>query len=152
MAQTEAQKRAVRKYQEEHTQQLLLRLNRRTDADVISRLEAQPSKAGYIKQLVREDMKGERKMIKLSLEAGTSRHGDHGVNYLLGCDGTHTLYAETPVPDGCSDDYGYMALKADILKQAEERGLPADSLSFWYDGQEDMLEEDARADCEIQRW
>lgn len=53
---TEAQKRASRRYNEASTVQLNIRLNRKTDADVIAQLGRQSSKAGYIKKLIREDM------------------------------------------------------------------------------------------------
>lgn len=35
-------------------------LNIRTDADVIDRLDKQPSKQGYIKQLIRDDIDREK--------------------------------------------------------------------------------------------
>ena len=57
---TEAEKRATRNYERGMVKQYNLRLNRRTDADVIARLEAQASKMGYLKRLVREDIERER--------------------------------------------------------------------------------------------
>ena len=54
---TEAQRRANDKYNKEHTTQVLLRLNNRTDADVIARLQGLENKQGYIKELIRADMK-----------------------------------------------------------------------------------------------
>lgn len=44
------------KYNKEHTKQVTLRLNRRTEADIIERLEAMENKQGYIKGLIRADM------------------------------------------------------------------------------------------------
>lgn len=90
--------------------------------------------------------------INVQFEAGTSRHGDYGVNYLISKAPEATLYAECAVPEGASDDYGYFALKEAILKQAKEAGLPLDNLSFWYDGQEEHLEPDAHAECEVKDW
>lgn len=44
------------------------------------------------------------------------------------------LYAETLIPDGCEDEcYGYSALKAEIIRQAENMGIPAETLVFPYD-------------------
>ena len=58
MAKTsEAQIRAVRKYDEANTRQYHLKLNLKTDADIIERLKQQKSAQGYIKRLIREDMK-----------------------------------------------------------------------------------------------
>lgn len=52
---TDAQKRASKRYNDANTVQVAIRLNKATDADVIARLEEVPSKAGYIKALVRRD-------------------------------------------------------------------------------------------------
>lgn len=51
---TEAQKRAKLKYDEANTVQL----NRKTDADILARLDAVANKQGYIKDLIRADLKG----------------------------------------------------------------------------------------------
>lgn len=53
---TEAQIKAQKKYDAENTRQVHLKLNRRTDSDVLERLDAVPSKQGYIKRLIREDL------------------------------------------------------------------------------------------------
>lgn len=53
---TEARKRATKKYQIANTRQYILKLNKRTDSDVIERLDACENKQGYIKQLIRADM------------------------------------------------------------------------------------------------
>ena len=54
---TEAQKRAILKYDAKNTKQYHMKLNIVTDADVIERLAQQESVQGYIKQLIREDIK-----------------------------------------------------------------------------------------------
>lgn len=53
---SDAQKRAVAKYDAANTKSHLLKLNRKTDADIIAFLENQPNKMGYIKQLIRDNM------------------------------------------------------------------------------------------------
>lgn len=53
---TEAQIKAQKKYDAKNTRQVHLKLNRRTDSDVLERLDAVPSKQGYIKRLIREDL------------------------------------------------------------------------------------------------
>ena len=55
--QTEAQKRAKNKYNKANTKQVILRLNLKTDADVLEKLEEVESKQGYIKELIRKDLK-----------------------------------------------------------------------------------------------
>lgn len=55
---TEAQKRAKLKYDEANTVQVKLKLNRKTDADILARLDAVANKQGYIKDLIRADLKG----------------------------------------------------------------------------------------------
>ena len=54
---TEAQKRAVIKYEKENVVQILVKLNRKTDADLIEILNEQTSKQGFIKDCIREHMK-----------------------------------------------------------------------------------------------
>jgi len=67
-------------------------------------------------------------------------------NALIATDGT--IKAVCPVPDGASDDYGYLTMKKAILEKLESMGSSED-ISFWYDGQEQYLAEDASADCEV---
>lgn len=55
---TKAEIRASNKYNKEKTISVQLRLNKTTDADIISKLQSVPSKMGYIKELIRKDMKG----------------------------------------------------------------------------------------------
>ena len=54
---TQAQIDASNKFNKENTLCVLLRLNFNTDRDVIQKLESVPSKMGYIKELIRKDMK-----------------------------------------------------------------------------------------------
>lgn len=56
MTTTDAQKRATLKYEAKNTVQLHLKLNKKTDADILQRLEEVESKQGYIKELIRKDM------------------------------------------------------------------------------------------------
>lgn len=44
------------RYDAAHTRQIVLKLNRRTDADILRKLDEQPNKQGYIKQLIRADI------------------------------------------------------------------------------------------------
>lgn len=53
---TEAQIKAQKKYDAENTRQVHLKLNRRTDGDVLEKLDSVPSKQGYIKALIRADL------------------------------------------------------------------------------------------------
>ena len=53
---SDAQKRAVRKYNDTNTKSYLLRYNIKTDAEIIAQLEKVPSKMGYIRKLIRDDM------------------------------------------------------------------------------------------------
>ena len=52
---SEAQKKASAKYDKTHTRQIVLKLNLKTDADILARLDAMPNKQGYIKNLIRKD-------------------------------------------------------------------------------------------------
>ena len=54
---TEALKTAQRKYDEANTVQVKMKLNRKTDADILNKLTRVESKQGYIKALIRADLK-----------------------------------------------------------------------------------------------
>ena len=54
---TEAQIKAQKKYDSENTRQVHLKLNRRTDKDVLEKLDTLSSKQGYIKELIRADLR-----------------------------------------------------------------------------------------------
>ena len=54
---SEAQIKAQKKYDAENTLQVHLKLNRRTDWDVLEKLDSVPNKQGYIKELIRADLK-----------------------------------------------------------------------------------------------
>ena len=56
---TPAEKRAKAKYDENNTIQVKLKLNLNTDKDVIEALERSGNKQGYIKELIRKDLKAE---------------------------------------------------------------------------------------------
>lgn len=53
---TEAQLKAGYKHDKAHTKQVHLKLNRRTDKDVIERLRETGNVQGYIKGLIRADI------------------------------------------------------------------------------------------------
>ena len=57
MAISEAQKRASKKWDKENMVQRVVRFSPR-ERDLLEHLDAQPNKAGYIKQLIRADMEG----------------------------------------------------------------------------------------------
>lgn len=54
---TEANKRAQRKYETESSKQFKMRLHFIHDADILKKLESVTNQAGYIKALIREDIK-----------------------------------------------------------------------------------------------
>lgn len=53
---TEADRRAAAKYQAAHIKQVLVKLNDRTDPDIITHLEGVDNVQGYLKSLIRADM------------------------------------------------------------------------------------------------
>lgn len=54
---TEKQKRYDQDWKAKNTTRIALRLNNNTDADIIEFLDTLNNKQGYIKDLIREDMK-----------------------------------------------------------------------------------------------
>ena len=57
MTVSEAQKRAQAKYDKANTKQVMLKLNKITDADILELLDQTPNVQGYIKQLIRDDIR-----------------------------------------------------------------------------------------------
>lgn len=53
---SDAQKKAVRKYDEAKTVQFKMKLNKGTDADILKKLDSVSNKQGYIKELIRADI------------------------------------------------------------------------------------------------
>lgn len=54
---SQAQLKAIKKYNEKNTRQILMRLNSNTDADIIAYLDQSGNKPGTIKAALREYMK-----------------------------------------------------------------------------------------------
>ncbi len=57
MTVSEAQKRAQAKYDKANTKQVIMKLNKITDADILEVLDQTPNVQGYIKQLIRDDIR-----------------------------------------------------------------------------------------------
>ena len=60
---TPAQKRAKEKYDKANTVQVKIKLNLNTDSDIIEALERSGNKQGYIKELIRNDLKRKRESV-----------------------------------------------------------------------------------------
>lgn len=56
MAQSEKQKAYIEAWQKEHVRRVVVKLNKRTDADILAELNKQESKQGYIKKAIRAYM------------------------------------------------------------------------------------------------
>ena len=54
---SEAQRRASAKYDKTNARYMTLKLNMKTEADLIEWLDSIDNRQGYIKRLIREDMK-----------------------------------------------------------------------------------------------
>jgi hypothetical protein len=99
--------------------------------------------------------------IQIQFSAGESRHVGHKwVNYMIECPLGVTedisdlpLYAECGLPHNASEDYGYFALKAEIIRQAEACGLDGSQLEFFYkEDSERCFDPDAKAEVEVEGW
>lgn len=60
---TPAQKRAKEKYDRNNTVQIKLKLNLKTDKDIVEALKRSGNKQGYIKRLIREDLQKNNKSV-----------------------------------------------------------------------------------------
>lgn len=65
-ASSDARKRANAKYDAAHTVQFKMKLNTTTDADVLKRLGEVENKQGYVKDLIRDDIRKSRKSHKVT--------------------------------------------------------------------------------------
>lgn len=54
---TPARLQANARYDKTHTKGMYLKLNTETDRDILARLDAEQNKQGYIKALIRKDIK-----------------------------------------------------------------------------------------------
>ena len=59
---SEAKKRTNMAYDREHTKLIGMKLNLKTDADILAFLATKENVQGYLKNLIRKDMKGATKM------------------------------------------------------------------------------------------
>ena len=60
---TPAEKSAKAKYDENNTVQIKLKLNLKTDKDILEALERSGNKQGYIKELIRKDLQSKRESV-----------------------------------------------------------------------------------------
>ena len=79
--------------------------------------------------------------MKTIFSAGT-RHDGTGINYLVTDD--KSIYAEVVVPEGASEDYGYLSMKCEVYRVAAEHGVTIDE-DFYDTATEQMLDADAYA-------
>lgn len=88
--------------------------------------------------------------IKIQFFSGIGNHFEGPVYYLIAAyPAKEKIYAECAAPDGASDEYGYLTMKAALIKAYKAAGGDPEALEFWYDGQEQYLAPDASADCEV---
>lgn len=62
---SEAKKRAQVKYDKKNTKQVIIKLNINTDADVIGKLDSIGNKQGYLKNLIRDNMRYQNEVLSL---------------------------------------------------------------------------------------
>ena len=62
---SEAKKKAQLRYDKENTKQIILKLNTKTDADVLGKLESVGNKQGYLKDLVRDNLRCDSAVLSL---------------------------------------------------------------------------------------
>lgn len=62
---TEAQKRASAKYDKANTKSVLLKFNTTNDADILTMLDEVDNRQGYIKGLIRNDIKGSEDVLSV---------------------------------------------------------------------------------------
>ena len=63
MSATAAQKKASEKYDRQNTRQVVLKLNLNNDADILQKFEEVENRQGYIKNLIRRDLRGNNNIL-----------------------------------------------------------------------------------------
>lgn len=69
--------RSVNKYQKRVMKSYLVKVNKNTEGEIIEKLEGVPSKQGYIKDLIRKDIKSENRK-KAKEEKKNERNDENG--------------------------------------------------------------------------
>lgn len=80
---TEAEKRATAKYDKENTTQVLLKLNKKTDKDILYQFNTVYSKMGYVKDLIRKDIADMMEKRKAELEKWNEEQNREDTMYHL---------------------------------------------------------------------
>ena len=62
---SEAQKKTQSRYDKAHTKQILFKLNKTTDADILAKLDDVSNRQGYVKKLIRQDIRGNSPVLPL---------------------------------------------------------------------------------------
>ncbi len=62
---TKAQLKAQTRYDKTHTKSILFKLNQTSDADILAKLESVGNRQGYVKKLIRRDIRGNDPVISL---------------------------------------------------------------------------------------
>ena len=88
-------------------------------------------------------------MMKIQFFVGDGNYYSGAVNYLTGEGDGYSVYAEVEIPDGASDDYGYLSMKKAIIDTATDCGIDTSAWVWQYDGQEQHLAQDASAHCKV---
>lgn len=121
-----------------------------TDPCGIFEVEEDGEKKYYISGEI--EMEGTLEEIEKDLEAFFDEYHEMEMqfeatpdgNILWGEDAEMRIMACVAVPDGASEDYGYLTMKKAILAKC-----PGKKFDFPYDGQEQYLEEDASAEAPV---
>ena len=117
---SEAKKRAQLKYDRKNTKQIVLKLNSKTDADVIGKLERVGNKQGYLKDLVRENLRNDSGILSLEsiklLVLPVAKKNELSSIFLFGSYARNEAGPESDVDllvDGgkCGGLFGFMDLK-----------------------------------------
>ena len=74
---SESRKKAVAKYDAANTKQVKFKLNLKTDADILDKLDSVDNKQAYFKQLIRQDIRNAAPVITKRIISGTFTEGEN---------------------------------------------------------------------------
>lgn len=121
---TEAKRRANARYDAANTVQIKVKLNTGTDADIISALKTKKNKQGYIKELIRGDIKmneeSKRRVITLEFEGKISHEQGYRLRQLI-----DEGYDIEPGLTGRIEGYHRNTLMADAIRNKDSETIEA---------------------------
>ena len=103
---SDSRKKAVAKYDAANTKQVKFKLNLKTDADILAKLESVENKQAYFKQLIRNDIQNSKPVISTRIVSGEFLEGQFVVVEIDGKEFRRKVFYSTKWGDLIITVYG----------------------------------------------